>query len=202
MKTSFKNSFVYCIDKFDIMKKSLFILAFLFALNGYGQAKFKGLNYGMSKSEAKKEFKANKDIYTKIDLGDGVLYRIYQQNFIYDKDKLVGITFNPKGKALGQDLDNTVLYLTKTRSFFESIDFETYIENELWNAPVEYIKSESKWGLALNKKDKTTMVQMFPMELQKDSYLVKLVLWHHETWVGYVEAEEKRQKDRADKSGF
>ena len=48
----------------------MFILAFLFALNGYGQAIFKGLNFGMSKSEAKKEFKSNKSIYTNIDIGD------------------------------------------------------------------------------------------------------------------------------------
>ena len=76
------------------------------------------------------------------------------------------------------------------------------MENEWWNAPIEYIKSESKWGLALNKIVKTTMVQMSHIELQNDSYLLKIVLWHHETWVGYVKAEEKRQKDRADKSGF
>lgn len=185
------------------MKKSLFILAFLFTVNGYGQTIFKGLNFGMSKSEAKKEFKSNKSNYNNIDIGDGFVYRIYTQNLIYDDNKkLVGVVFNPKGSMMGQDYDEVKQWLTKTRSFFEKLGYETYIDNEWWNAPLNYIKSNSKWGLVLNKKDKTTMMQMFPQKIQEGSYIVNLRLWHHNTFVGYVEDEEKRQKDKSDNSGF
>jgi hypothetical protein len=44
-----------------------------------------GINFGMTKSEIKKEFKANKEEYTKIDLG-GYLWRYYYQNNTYDNN--------------------------------------------------------------------------------------------------------------------
>ena len=44
MKTSFKNSFVYCIDKLDIMKK-LFLLLLLVPMVSFGQISFECENY-------------------------------------------------------------------------------------------------------------------------------------------------------------
>ena len=49
-----------------------------------------GINFGMTKTEIKKEFKANKEQYTKIDLG-GWLWRYYYQNNSYDSNG--GVTF-------------------------------------------------------------------------------------------------------------
>ena len=185
--------------------KKLFVLL-LIPFFSFGQSKsiFKGLEYGMTKSEAKKEFKKNKKDYTTVDIGNGFLYRIYKQNFLYDNGGLVGITLNPKGYALGMGYDVTVNYLTHTRGFFESLDYETFIDNKWYNAPLNYLKSSSKWGLVLKSKEKNTIIQMFPMSMgsASSSYLVKLIIWDYNTWMGYYNAEMKRQNDKAKDSGF
>jgi len=183
------------------MKNILFTIALLITTSIYSQSIYKGLEFGMSKSEAKKEFKANKSDYITVDLGNNFLYRIYQQNFIYDQNRLVGVLFSPKGAAFGLSYDLTKQYLIHTRGFFEGLGYETYIENQWWNAPLNYLSSGSKWGLVLNKKDKTTIVQMYPQSVG-ENYLIALRIWNYDTWVGYYDAENKAQKSKADKSGF
>tara|TARA_B100000795_G_scaffold23779_1_gene15906 strand:- start:32 stop:583 length:552 start_codon:yes stop_codon:yes gene_type:complete len=183
------------------MKKIIFTLALLLATNIYSQSIYKGLEFGMSKSEAKKEFKANKSDYITVDLGNGFLYRIYQQNFIYDQNRLVGVLFSPKGAAFGISYERAKNYLIHTRGFFERLGYETYIENKWWNAPLNYVSSGSKWGLVLNKKDKTTIVQMYPQSVG-ENYLIALTIWNYDTWVGYLNKEESAQKKKADESGF
>ena len=183
------------------MKKLIVLILIPFFSFGQSKSIFKGLEYGMTKSEAKKEFKKNKKDYTTVDIGNGFLFRIYQQNFLYDNEKLVGITLNPKGSAFGMQYDLTKNYLTATRTFFESLNYETFIENKWYDAPINYLKSASKWGLILNKKDKSTLIQMYPIALG-DNYLVKLVIWDYNTWMGYYNAEMKRQNDKAKDSGF
>ena len=182
----------------------LLLLTLIFISNSYGQSIYKGLELGMSKSDAKKEFKKNKDDYTTVDIGNGFLYRIYRQNFIYDNGRLVGITLNPKGSALGMSYDRTKRYLTNTRRFFESLNYATFIESEWYNAPINYIKSGSKWGLVLTKEDKTKIVQMYPMSMGSTSsnYFVKLIIWDYSTWMGYYDAETETQQTKADESGF
>ena len=184
------------------MKKLLFVVLLIpFFSLGQSKSIFKGLKYGMTKSEAKKEFKKNKKDYTTVDIGNGFLYRIYQQNFLYDNEKLVGVTLNPKGSALGMQYDLTKNYLTATRTFFESLNYQTFIDNKWYNAPVNYLKSASKWGLVLNKEDKSTIIQMYPMALG-DNYFVQLIIWEYDTWMGYYDKENKRQSVKAKTSGF
>lgn len=182
--------------------KKLLILLLIAPVFGYGQSIYKGLEYGMSETDAKKEFKQNKSTYISVDTGNGFLYRIYQQNFIYDKNKLVGLLMTPKGAALGQSYDNCKSYLIHTRNFFESLGYETFIDNEWWNAPLNYTKSGSKWGLVLNKKDKSTIVQMYPIEISNNSYLVNLRIWHYDTWMDLYNKENEKQNLKVDNSGF
>lgn len=188
------------------MKKDILVLiAILFTSINYGQSIFKGLEYGMSKSDAKKEYKLNKQDYTTVDVGNGFLYRIYQQNFVFDENKLVGVLLTPKGSTFGQSYDDAKNYLIHSRSFFESLNYSTHIENEWWNAPLNYVESGSKWGLVLQKSDKTTMVQMYPISYELSGatkYLVKLMIWHSDTWLGYFEKEEKKQLSKVKDSGF
>ena len=66
------------------MKKLIVLILIPFFSFGQSKSIFKGLEYGMTKSEAKKEFKKNKKDYTTVDIGNGFLFRIYQQNFLYD----------------------------------------------------------------------------------------------------------------------
>lgn len=182
--------------------KKLILILLITPLLGYGQSIFKGLEYGMSQADAKKEFKKNKDTYVSVDTGNGFLYRIYRQNFVYDSNKLVGILMTPKGAALGQSYDNCKNYLIHTRNFFESLGYETFIDNKWWDAPLNYSKSASKWGLVLNKKDKSTIVQMYPSTLTEGTYLVNLRIWHYDTWMGYYNKENEKQDLNAKDSGF
>ena len=171
----------------------------------YSQTIFKGFEYEMSRSEAKKEFKKNKEAYTSIDIGNGFLYRTYTKNFVYGNEKLVGILLTPKGSAFGQSYDLAANYLTHTRGFFESLGYETFIDNEWWNAPVNYVASGSKWGLVLNKKDKSTIVQMYPISYNlsgRTVYLVKLMVWNYDWWMNSYNEETKKQSHIANESGF
>lgn len=181
-------------------------LVFIFILsNGYTQSIYKGLEYGMSKSEAASEFKKSKKTYTTVDIGNNFLYQIYKQNFVFDNNELVGVLFTPKGSLFGQSYNEAKNYLIHTRSFFEQLGYETFLENEWWNAPLNYTNSNSKWGLVLNKKDKSTIVQMYPISYElsgKAVYLVKLMIWNYDTWIGYYNKEKGVQKEKADKSGF
>jgi hypothetical protein len=74
------------------MKKSLILLSFLVTISSFSQNNnaILGINFGMTKSEVKKEFKSNKKEYKKIDLG-GYLWRYYYQNNSYDENG--GLTF-------------------------------------------------------------------------------------------------------------
>ena len=186
-----------------LIKYITFTLILVFTVDSYSQSIYKGLTYGMTKAEAKKEFKKNKDNYKSVDIGNGFLYRIYRQNFIYDNNRLVGVTLNPKGSTFGMTYDLTKSYLTSTRKFFESLNYQTFIENEWYNAPINYLKSGSKWGLVLNKGDKTKIVQMYPMSMGSTSnYIVKLIIWDYNTWMGYYNSETKVQEKKAEESGF
>ena len=83
------------------MKKLLLLLTLTLSLTAFSQIgevknnvqsnnAILGINFGMTKSEIKKEFKANKEQYKKIDLG-GWLWRYYYQNNTYDNNG--GMTF-------------------------------------------------------------------------------------------------------------
>lgn len=188
------------------MKKILIvgILAMLYT-PVFSQSIYKGLEYGMSKTQAIDAFKENREEYVTVDLGNNFLYRIYQQNFIYENDSLVGVLLSPKGMALGMGHDLTTNYLEYTRGFFEQLGYETILENEYWNAPVNYSKSASKWGLILANPEKTKVVQMYPNNYQlsgKTVYSVILKVWHYSTWIGYYETAQTDRIEKAAKSGF
>ena len=186
-------------------KLGLIVMLLFFTINSFSQSIFKGLEYGMSEKDAKKEFKKNKDDYINIDIGNGFSYRIYRQNFLYDNKKLVGILLSPKGYAFGQSYDTAKSFLTYTRAFFEDLGYETFIDNKWWNAPENFSKSNSKWGLVLNNKDKSKIIHMYPIKYQQSGstkYLVKLTVWNYETWVGFYNEANKKQAEKSKKSGF
>jgi len=60
-------------------------------------------------------------------------------------------------------------------------------------------------GLVLNKKENSTFVQLYPIKHQlsaKTVYLVKLMIWHYDTWLKWYNAENKVQENKKDNSGF
>ena len=84
------------------MKNIIYILVFLFTFSSFSQDDnvLFDIKFGMTKSEIKKIFKADKEKYTKIDLG-GWLWRYYYQNNGYDENGgLTQIKLNPVGGGL------------------------------------------------------------------------------------------------------
>lgn len=111
----------------------------------------------------------------------------------------------PKGFAFGMDYDSAKNYLIHTRSFFTDLGYETFIDDEYWNAPLNYASSGSKWGLILNNKDKTKIIQLFPQKynaLNSTSFLVNLRIWHYDTWMELYNKENAIQEEKKEKSGF
>ena len=184
------------------MNKITLLICFglLYSLT-YSQSIYKGLKKGMTKDQAKQEYRSNKSQYKKIDLGNGFLYRTYRRNFEYDGGELVGVLLTPKGSAFGQSYSSAKNHLIHTRNFFENLGYETFIDNKWWNAPHNYVRSDSKYGLVLRHKEKDKIIQMYPIELQSN-YLVKLMVWHYDTWMGYYNKNNKVNKEKVKDSGF
>ena len=83
------------------MKNVLFLI-FLFCSSIFlGQDNaLLGIDFGMTKSEIKKEFNSNKEAYKTIDLG-GYYWRLYYQNNTYDsKGGMTTIKLTPRGGGL------------------------------------------------------------------------------------------------------
>ena len=142
------------------MKKFTFLLVFnLIVCLAFSQTIFKGLDYGMSPNEAKKEFKSNKSAYDSVDFGNGFVWRLFFQNFIYENNELVGVLFSPKGALFGVGHDATTSYLEFSRAFFEHKEYTVFFEPEYWQYPLNF---NSTYGLLMCDKDKSIVVQLYP----------------------------------------
>jgi len=178
----------------------IFLFGFLCQMNA--QIIFKGLEAGMTESEAKDEFKDNKDIYTNIQVGNDFDYRIYRQNFIFSSEKLFGIVFSPKGAAMGQTYDNCVSYLNYTRNFLEKLNFNVFSEPQYWNAPLNF---NSKYGLLMVNEDETVVAQLYPTSYEiygKKSFLVKLELYNYEMYMDIYDKAHAATDAAVQSSGF
>ena len=187
------------------MKVFAFIAFLFLSCSIYGQQIYKGLDYGMTPDEAKKAFKERRDEYINVDLGNNFRYRIYRQNFIYQNDKLTGITFAPKGYAMGMSYDAAKNYLIHTRQFFEELGYKTFIDTEWWNAPINFSRSWNKYGLVMEHPEKKTIVQLYPQTLNTGSgntYSVSLLLMNHKTWMELYNKEQDFIEKKKEKSGF
>jgi len=180
----------------------LFIGGVLLCTSLSAQSIFKGLETGMSKKEAKAEFRANKDDYINIEIGNGFAYRIYQQNFGYVNDGLVSILLTPKGFTMGQGYSEAVSYLDFSNTFFQNLDYKEFFRPEYWNAPQSF---SSKYGLLLYNPEKTIMVQMYPTKYKAGSttaFLVKLHIYNYNQFMEWYDKEHEAQEEIAEKSGF
>jgi hypothetical protein len=84
-----------------MIRNLFFTILILYSAVGFSQVKaYKGLYFGMTKSEAKSEFQKNKEEYTTAQIG-GFLYRLYTQNNKYDNQgRLFQIGFVAKGSGM------------------------------------------------------------------------------------------------------
>ena len=183
--------------------KYLLVILFVGVYSAHSQTLFKGLEYGMTKSEAKSEFRKNKEDYNDIDVGNGFKYRLYHQNFEYwEEDKLTAITFSPKGGAMGISYDNAVGYLNYSKSFFEALGYTVFFEPNYWNAPLNF---KSKYGLLMESQDKTKMVQLFPTVTKaygSNIYNVVLKLYEYDVYMKTWNQEHEVNQDKIENSGF
>ena len=76
------------------MKYLQTIIILFYSIQLFSQPVFNGLLFGMTEKEAKSEFKANTDVYTNVDLGNGFVWRVTSQNFLYDNKKQVDFNDN------------------------------------------------------------------------------------------------------------
>lgn len=83
------------------MKKTTLLVALFCSGFAVGQENaILGINFGMTKSEIKKEFNRNKEMYKNIDLG-GYYWRFYYQNNTYSPTGgMTSIKLIPKGGGL------------------------------------------------------------------------------------------------------
>jgi hypothetical protein len=159
----------------------------------------------MSKIEANREFKKHKEIYSFIDLGNDYIFRTYKQNFLYIDDKLSGVILSVKGRALGMDYDETVNYLNYIRETLENNGYETFLECEWWNAPLNYSTSGSNYGLLLNKTDHTKIVQLYSIryELGKTyMYQIILKIWNYQEYIKLYNKSKQYNDDKIKKTGI
>lgn len=167
-------------------------------MESFSQEIYKGFEYGMTKDEAKSEFRENKDEYKTIDLGNGFVYRIYHQNFTFENGELVGITLTPKGSALGQSYESVVGYLEYSRAFFEKLNYTTFFEPEYWNGPENF---SSKYGLLMVNPEKSKMVQIYPVNAG-GSLITRMDIYNYNHFMNWYEEEKKRMEEKAENSGF
>lgn len=160
---------------------------------------YKGLTYGMSKGEAKKEYKTNKALYDNVDLGNGFVWRLYTQNFIFDGSKLSGVLFSPKGAAMGLSHKNTILYLEFTRAFFENKGYTLFFEPDYWQYPQNFI---SKYGLILVHPNKTNVVQMYPVNIGSGTYTAALQVLNFDWFITYWDKGHKEIEEKQQNAGF
>lgn len=187
-----------------IRKIVLTFIPFLFlSISCFGQILFKGLELGMTKKEAKKEFRDNKAEYTNIDIGNNWIYRTSIPNMHFLPDKgLVRIDFFLKGTLLGGiGYQNTTNGLEMTRQFFENLGYKVFYENKYWKYPLNF---SSDYGLIMTDSKNSKVIHLFPSHPpgKLNQHTVGLILIEHDI---FMEAYKERIKSiltKQKKSGF
>lgn len=182
----------------------LVILTFLiWGLPINGQSLFKGLKLGMTKKEARKEYKANKDDYTNVDIGKGWIYTTTIPNMYFDNNKgLVRIYFYPKGALLsGIGHQNTMNGLEMTKQFFENIGYEVFYKNENWKYPLNFANN---YALLMTDSEKTKVVHLFPTHPPGNpkEHTIGLILIEHDLFMEAYNKGKEELKKKQKKSGF
>ena len=185
------------------MKKLLLILLFVPLISiGQSQSLFKGLNLGMTKKDAKKEYKDNKSEYDNVDIGNGWVWKTTTANFFYDNNGLEGILFYQKGTLLsGMSYDNTVNCLNMTKQFFENLGYEEFYKNQWWNAPMNF---SSAYGLILVSSDKAKIAHIYPTKDAggNNNPTAGLILYDYKIFMDSYNKRKEAINKKQEDSGF
>lgn len=158
---------------------------------------YRGLIFGMSAKDAKLEFKTNKDQYEAVDFGNGFVWRVFSQNFIFSNDSLVVVLMSPKGALMGLTSDGVTSYLEFSKAFFIDKGYQVFFEPEFWQYPLNF---SSIYGLLLYNPDKTVMVQLYPAvsRISGNTYFHAYMKIINYNW--FMRDYQKRQMDLKQKS--
>lgn len=105
----------------------------------------------------------------------------------------------------GQSYNDVVNYLTYTKVFFDSLGYEIFLEPSWWKSPEMFNSTNSKYGLVLFNKEKTTIIQIYPISYMigaQKVYLVKLHIYNYNWWMNSYNKENDKQTDIKKSSGF
>ena len=148
------------------MKKLFTILTLTASLLSTAQnvILYKDLTEGLNKKEAKKIIKSNKDAYKTVNIGNGFEWTLRTTGLLYDKfGALKVIWLWPKGTLLsGSGYDVTVNYLNATKSFFESRNWTVILQNDYWNAPMNFDTKGFLYGLVMLSPEKDRVIHLYP----------------------------------------
>lgn len=164
---------------------------------------YENLCVGMTKKEAKKEYKTHKEKYTNIDIGNGWVYRTDLYNLRFTPEKgLIGIYFFLQNTKLsGVGYQNTKNGLDMTRQFFEKLGYTVFYENRYWNYPLNFA---SNYGLLMVDKNKTKVVHLFPSHPPGNfnEHTPGLILTDYDTFMAAYEQIQESINEKQKKTGF
>ena len=168
------------------------------------QSIFKGLEYGMTKKEAKAEWKANKNKYFPgIDLGNGFSYRTVKGNFEYKDDSLYAVMFDQSGQYRA---DIAFDYLIATRAYYQGLGYDLFHEPDYW--PGNWEESEygsftidykANYGLLMSDPGKNLMVQIYVEEdwgtvaaTKYSMYITRVIIYIYDDFLQMWETGDVR----------
>lgn len=146
------------------MKKLVLTIALLFTvlLTSAQVELYQGLVEGMSKKDALKELKQNNDLYSSVDFGNDVVWKVYKQALRFNDKKLSTVNFlSAKGFGMAGTGQNGLIYLEKTAEVLKDKGYEVYLENENWKYPRYWTEKSFKYGLMLINPEKTKVVHLY-----------------------------------------
>lgn len=148
------------------MKKIITLIALSVSLLASAQnvKLYKDLTEGLTKKEAKKVIKSNKEAYVSVNIGNGFEWTLRTTGLLYGKfGGLKTIWLWPKGTLMsGSGYDATVNYLNATKSFFESRNWTVILKNDYWNAPQNFDTKGFLYGLVMLSPEKDRVIHLYP----------------------------------------
>ena len=179
------------------------LLAFSSQLS-QAQSIFKGLTYGMSREEAKAEYKANKSDYKGVKIDPYLSYNMFVKNMGFNEnEQLSMVFFSPWYNGGPIPTDKATHCLNTTMEFFASLGYEIFYEGENWNYPEIY---NGDLGLVMKNSDGTTMILMYPDPYKKPDgeiqQSIRLEVWNHTEFMRIWDLQQAQKEKLKQESGF
>ena len=157
-----------------MLKKVILIVALAASGAINAQKAYKGLEFGMTKAEATKEFKSNKAAYTTATIGS-FNYRLYVQNNQFDSSgELISIVFVAKGGGMTGVLESEAKDRLRDLIRFMNANKYTSEGISLGSSEYEYDKDGVyNWV----SPDKKKIIQLTLMPNPSSTKFVYFSLW-------------------------